>query len=127
MQRPMNHRLRFVLALLMCQLLLGQQLALAHMIGHISENTQAHTQVHAGALPTSAQGQDVEHGAADGLLHLCTNCLGFVGLDTLLSGATLAAYAAAGWTAPADYRVPPAPAVSRPSPFLSRAPPSSPR
>jgi hypothetical protein len=51
-------------------LLLGQQLALAHMLGHLGEAIAAN----AGHADTAASDEDREHGGAEALTHVCVSC-----------------------------------------------------
>jgi hypothetical protein len=109
-----------LLAWLILQLLLGQQFAMAHLIGHIGHGGQQSSV----AMTVVADAGDVEHGAADTLTHVCTTCLGWHGLDAALATPIKALPRAENWLAPSPGAVPPAPAFHRPLPFLSRAPPS---
>jgi hypothetical protein len=111
---------RFLIVLLASQLLLGQQLALAHMIGHAGEHGREHAEV----LDTTAHDEDEGHGAADALLHVCSTCVAFLGLDLLLVGTQVAAQAAIVWDKLVDSIAPPVPAFHHPAFYRSRAPPS---
>lgn len=59
--------LSFWLAL---NLLLGQQIALAHMVGHLGEAIEAH----AGHADAGASDEDRAHGGAEALTHVCASC-----------------------------------------------------
>lgn len=77
----MTFRRRLLLtSWLVIQLLLGQQLALAHMIGHLGEEHRAPV----AALDVFAHGEDADHGAAHALSHVCATCLDCLGLDVTL-------------------------------------------
>jgi hypothetical protein len=68
-------RLRPFMALLLSLLLLGaQQVAFAHMIGHIGSVSRP-----ANAITTAHQGDD-GHGEALTLSHVCTTCVSASGL-----------------------------------------------
>jgi hypothetical protein len=116
----MNPRRRILLALwLLVQLLAGQQLALAHMIGHVGESLHHHSaQTHA-----AADDGDEERGAGHSLSHVCTTCVSCLGFDAI---------AAADFRLPLPFvvrdvgvasAVPPAPTFKQSLAFLSRAPP----
>jgi hypothetical protein len=65
-------RLRPLVAVLLSLLLLGaQQVAFAHMIGHIGST---------GAVVTTVDGDDEGHGEALTLSHVCTTCVSASGL-----------------------------------------------
>lgn len=107
---------------LIVQLLLGQQMALAHMIGHLGDTHHVPTE----ALAATAYDEDEEHGVADSLLHICTTCVAFVGLDAVLARNAALAPATSAKVKRQDWVLLPAPAAYRFSPFHSRAPPSFP-
>jgi hypothetical protein len=114
-----NTRRRLLLiGWLLVQLLAGQQLALAHMIGHLGEGLHGHS----AQLPGADDG-DEERGAAHSLSHVCTTCVSCLGFDAVVDSEfrpcppamrRLVGRAAAVSRAP-DFR--------RPLAFLSRAPP----
>ena len=67
-------RLRPFIAVLLSLVLLGaQQMAFAHMIGHIGGT--------AGTAATATMGDDAGHGDALGLSHACTTCVGVSALN----------------------------------------------
>lgn len=109
------------LALLFSLLLLGsQQAALAHMLGHAAAPTaQAATQL----TTEVAQGQDVEHGAALVLSHVCTTCIAFAGADLAPPAPVLPVAFAANNPAAVAVAVTPAPTLGFIAAFRSRAPP----
>lgn len=113
-------RRRVLLALwLLVQLLAGQQLALAHMIGHIGTSPLAHA-----ALPVpAADDGDGEHGAALVLSHVCTTCIALAGVDVAPPASRLPCATAAGRSAAPAVAVPPAPTLRFVAAFRSRAPP----
>jgi hypothetical protein len=72
-------RLRPLMALLLSLLLLGaQQVAFAHMIGHIGSAT---------AVVTTVDHDDAGHGEALTLSHVCTTCVSASGLASAAPGA----------------------------------------
>lgn len=116
----MKHR-RILLAFwLAIQLLAAQQLALAHMIGHLRENLHDH----AVELHLAADDGDERHGAAHTLSHVCTTCVSCLGFDAMAAGGASADFAAVAWVRGSVIAVPPAPTLRQPVPFRSRAPPS---
>jgi hypothetical protein len=100
------------------QLLAGQQLALAHMVGHLGESLHNHSaQVHA------ADDGDEERGAAHSLSHVCTTCVSCLGFDAI-AGTEIRPRADFGARIVGDaVAIPPAPTFRKPLAFLSRAPP----
>lgn len=113
----LRHRLPLTLWLLI-QLLAGQQLALAHMIGHVGENLHDHSaQMHA-----AADDGDEERGAAHSLSHVCTTCLSCLGFDAI-AAAEFPPLPARLARIPEVAAVPPAPTFKQPPAFQSRAPP----
>ncbi len=113
-----RHRVLLVVWLLI-QLLAGQQLALAHMVGHAGDSLHVHSvQMH----PAVDDG-DEERGAAHSLSHICTTCVSCLGFDVM---------AVADFRPPLPFlvrdvgvfsAVPPAPTFKQSLAFLSRAPP----
>jgi hypothetical protein len=100
------------------QLLLAQQFAFAHMVGHVGEALA----VHAGHAAADAGDEDREHGGAGALTHVCLGCAA-----GLAPGVT-----AAGQSIPLprcdDLRVAllavsPAPTFNALHTYFSRAPP----
>jgi hypothetical protein len=70
-------RLRSLIAVLLSLVLLGaQQMAFAHMIGHLSGAVGA-----AATATTATMGDDAGHGDALGLSHACTTCVGVSALN----------------------------------------------
>jgi hypothetical protein len=66
------NRLRPLVAILLSLLLLGaQEVAFAHMVGHIGS---------VGAVVTTVEGDDDGHGEALTLSHVCTTCVSASGL-----------------------------------------------
>lgn len=117
----MKSRYRLLLVVwLLSQLLAGQQLALAHMIGHLGESLHGHS----AQLHVAADDGDEERGAGHSLSHVCTTCVGCFGFDLAvaveLGFPPSAALPAAACTVAAL----PAPAFRALPPYLSRAPPS---
>ncbi len=112
-----RNRVLLVVWLLM-QLLAGQQLALAHMVGHLGECLHDHaTQAHA------ADDGDEERGAAHSLSHVCTTCVSCLGFDAI-AGTEIRPRAEIGARVVGEaVAVPPAPTFRQPLAFLSRAPP----
>lgn len=114
-RRPFSLALAFWLAL---QLLLGQQLALAHMVGHVGEALA----LHAGHAAADAGDEDREHGGAEALTHVCFGCAAGLAPGVTATGQSISLPRCD------DLRVAP-PAVS-PAPtfnalhtYFSRAPP----
>jgi hypothetical protein len=106
---------------LLIQLLAGQQLALAHMVGHLGESLHDHAaQLHAA---DTADDGDEERGAAHSLSHVCTTCVSCLGFDAI-AGTEIRLRAEIGARVVGDaVAVPPAPTFRQPLAFLSRAPP----
>jgi hypothetical protein len=109
-------RLRPLVAVLLSLLLLGaQQVAFAHMIGHIGS---------VGATVTTVDGDDEGHGEALTLSHVCTTCVSASGLASAapfgvppgltFDGAVEAPIAVTGLSV----------AVAVPLRYLARAPPA---
>lgn len=109
-------RLRPLIAVLLSLLLLGaQQVAFAHMIGHIGST---------GAAVTTVGGDDEGHGEALTLSHVCTTCVSASGLASAapfgvppgltFDGAVAAPIAVTGLAV----------AVGVPLRYLARAPPA---
>jgi hypothetical protein len=106
---------------LVLQLLFGQQLALAHMVGHVGD---ALTHAAAGAA-AGASSEDDGHGGAEALTHVCTTCASGLG-TAMLPGAGQHAR----FDPPCgDHRLfraaAPAPTFGPCAAFRSRAPPLS--
>lgn len=82
---PMKRLPRPFIALIAALLLvLAQQSALAHMIGHTGVAAQS-----------SIKQNEDQHGAALSLSHVCTTCIAFAGLDGFAPSASLPALPAA--------------------------------
>ncbi len=115
----MKSRRRILLAFwLLVQLLAGQQLALAHRVGHVGESLHDHSaQVHA-----AADG-DEERGAAHSLSHVCTICIGCIGFDAIAAAQFFPLPASLARAPELAAAVPPTPTFDQPLAFLSRAPP----
>jgi hypothetical protein len=112
--RIMKNIHRLVLAAwLASQLLLGQQLALAHMLGHAGDR------IHAEALDVAAHDEDEAHSAADALLHVCSTCVAFLGFDLPLADASAAVQGASVRAVPVDSRVRTASPVRHSAAYLS--------
>ena len=107
-----------LLAWLLVHLLAGQQLALAHMVGHLGERLHdSFAQVHA------ADDDDEERGAAHSLSHVCTTCVSCFGFDAI-AGTEIRLRAEIGARVVGDaVAIPPPPTFRQPLAFLSRAPP----
>lgn len=115
----MNSRRRVLLLVwLLVQLLAGQQLALAHMVGHLGERLHDRSaQAHA------ADDGDEERGAAHSLSHVCTTCVSCFGFDAI-AGTEIRLRAEIGARVVGDaVAIPPPPIFRQPLAFLSRAPP----
>lgn len=112
-------RLRPFIAVLLSLLLLGaQQMAFAHMIGHLGAAAGAVTTV-----TTATMGDDAGHGDALGLSHACTTCVGVSALNgaaPLGTPAPLALDNAIAAPASVDG---PRVAAGAPRRYLARAPP----
>ena len=109
-------RLRPFIALLLSLLLLGaQQVAFAHMIGHIGS---------VGAAVTTVDGGDEGHGEALTLSHVCTTCVSASGLAAAAPfGASPRLTFDGTFVAPALATIH-AVAVAAPHRYLARAPPA---
>jgi hypothetical protein len=107
-----------LLVWLLVQLLAGQQLALAHMVGHLGESLHDHAaQLHA------ADDGDEERGAAHSLSHLCTVCVSCLGFDAIVDSELRPCPPAMARVVGSAVAVPRAPDFRQPLAFLSRAPP----
>lgn len=62
------------LCLLIANLLCGQHVALAHMVGHIGQGYQ-------GVAALAMQDGDSEHGSLESLARVCTTCAALAGFD----------------------------------------------
>lgn len=115
----MKPRRQFLLfAWLLVHLLGGQQLALAHMVGHLGERLHdPSAQVH------TADDGDEERGAAHSLSHVCTTCASCLGFDLIAAVDGGLRSPAMAKLAPCAVAVPLAPTFRQPLAFLSRAPP----
>ena len=105
---------------LVIQLLFGQQIALAHKVGHLGEIAHAGSAI---SIPVADDG-DEERTAVHSLSHVCTTCVAGLGLDVVLSDTAIRRVATIEWVLVAFAAVPPAPTFYRPRPFLSRGPPA---
>ncbi len=115
----MKPRRRFMLAVwLAIQLLLGQELALAHGVGHLDERLRGLS----AQLATAADG-DEEGGAAHSLARVCPTCIACIGFDALPAGRMRALAAAVSWADAFAVAVLPAPTLAFLAAFRSRAPP----
>jgi hypothetical protein len=104
---------------LLVQLLAGQQVALAHMIGHLGAGLHDHSaQAHA-----AVDDGDEERGAAHSLSHVCTTCVSCLGFDHIAAFDCSLRSLAMAKVAPCAVAIPPAPTFRQPLAFLSRAPP----
>lgn len=110
----MRHRLHPLFALLLALLLVGsQQAAVAHMLGHAA----------APGPFRIAQTEDVDHGTALALSHVCTTCIAFAGADAAPPASITAPAPAAGQARAPAVAVPQAPTLRLIAAFHSRAPP----
>ena len=101
------------------QLLLAQQFALAHHLGHLAERLVAQPDL---AATTVHDGE--EGGSATHLLsHACTTCLASISLGAALADASPATQAIPAAFAPLAGAVSPAPTFQSRLAFHSRAPP----
>jgi hypothetical protein len=106
-------------AWLALQLLAAQQVALAHMIGHVGEGLRDRSvQAHA----TAGDGGE-ERDAAHSLTHVCTTCVSCLGFDALAAADFRLPLPFVARNVEAAAAVPPAPTFRQPLAFLSRAPP----
>lgn len=113
-----RHRV-LLLVWLLVQLLAGQQLALAHMVGHVGESLHEHS----AQLYAAAADGDEERGAAHSLSHLCTTCVSCLGFDAMGVADFRVPLPLGLRDAGIAGAVPPAPIFKQPLAFLSRAPP----
>ena len=114
-------RRRFSLTLafwLVLHLLLGQQLALAHMVGHVGEALAAQV----GQAAADAGDEDREHGGAEALTHVCASCASGLapGLPVATGGIPLPRQ---GGMHTATLAASPAPTFNPFQTYFSRAPP----
>lgn len=117
-RRPLSLALVFWLAL---HLLLGQQLALAHMVGHVGEALAAHLD-HSSA---EAGDEDREHGGAEALTHVCLGCAAGLTPAVAAAGRCILLPRCAG-PRMAPCAVSPAPTFNALHSYFSRAPPRLP-
>ena len=101
------------------QLLASQQLALAHMVGHLGEATRGHA---AAPAPVADDG-DEERGVAHTLSHVCTTCISGLGFDAIPAGDAAILFDVVAWARGGILAVPPGPTFKQSLAFLSRAPP----
>lgn len=104
------------LLLLIANLLCGQQVALAHMVGH------AGSRLHE-APSLTIDDQDREHGSLESLSHVCTTCAALAGYDFPLNQSAPVFYSSSevvALLAGNDFFPP---SVAKPFQFRSRAPP----
>lgn len=112
-----RHRI-LLLVWLLVHLLAGQQVALAHMVGHLGDSLHDHAaQLHA------ADDGDEGRGAAHSLSHLCTVCVGCLGFDAIAGTEIRLRAEIAARVVGSAVAVPRAPDFRQPLAFLSRAPP----
>ena len=104
---------------LVIQLLLGQQLALAHMIGHVG-NHSAYASSSAAANAEDDDGHDAPHALAE----VCTTCLAVAALDFAVPATAASVLATSAASLSLVIAVSPAPTFARYAPFHSRAPPT---
>lgn len=114
-RRPISLTLAVWLVL---HLLLGQQLALAHMVGHVGEVLSAQV----GQPAADAGDEDREHGGAEALTHVCASCVSGLapGLPMTARGIPLPLQ---GGMHTATLAVSPAPTFNPFQTYFSRAPP----
>lgn len=74
----MKHRRLLFLWLLVANLLCGQQVALAHMVGHLGGSPQ-------GVVAPTVDDGDSGHGSLASLSHVCTTCAALAGFDLPLA------------------------------------------
>jgi hypothetical protein len=122
-ERMNLRRYRIGLLWLAIQLLLGQQLAFAHMIGHVGDVA------HGSALNSlvHVDDDDEEHTPAHALSHLCTVCVGVAGLDIAPARAMPLPAVSGNSFSCVVTAVSPAPTLARYPPFFGRAPPGFPK
>lgn len=104
---------------LVVQLLCGQQLALAHMVGHVGD-ALAHAVAGADA---GASDEDSEHGGAEALTHVCSACASGLGAAVLPAGGQSARFDPRCGDHELSCAVAPAPTFGPRAAFRSRAPP----
>jgi hypothetical protein len=117
MRRSRHHVL--LACWLVLQLLFGQQLALAHMVGHVGD-ALAHAV--AGA-DVGASDEDSEHGGAEALTHACAACASGLGAAALPAGGQPARFDPRSGDQGFPGAVSPAPTFGSRAAFRSRAPP----
>ncbi|MBI5792348.1 MAG: hypothetical protein HZA63_12820 [Rhodocyclales bacterium] len=117
MRRPRRHIL--LACWLVVQLLFGQQLALAHMVGHVGD-ALAHAVAGADA---GASEEDSEHGGAEALTHVCSACASGLGADMLPAAGRFARVDPGSGDQGLSGAVSPAPTFGSRAAFRSRAPP----
>lgn len=117
----MRHARRHVLLAcwLVAQLLFGQQLALAHMAGHVGA-ALAHAAAGAAA---GASDEDGGHGGAEALTHVCSTCASGLGTAMLPGGGQPARFDPRRGAHGLSCAVSPAPTFGPRAAFRSRAPP----
>jgi len=104
---------------LVIQLLLGQQLALAHMIGHVGNHNAS-----ASSSAAAIVDDDDEHDAPHALAEVCTTCLAVAALDFAVPAPAASMLATSVASLSLIFAVSPAPTFARYAPFHSRAPPT---
>ena len=104
------------------QLLAGQQLALAHAVGHLGEALHGHG---VATDPVAREGGE-EGDEPQELAHVCTTCVSFLSFDAMSAGEAGVAFALVTWALGAVVAVPPAPTFAFPAAYRSRAPPDLP-
>ncbi|MDP2133734.1 MAG: hypothetical protein Q8J99_09000 [Sulfuritalea sp.] len=114
-----SHRHFLLACWLVVQLLFGQQLALAHMVGHVGD-ALAHAVAGADAAASDEGG---EHGGAEVLTHVCTACASGLGTDMLPAGGRAARVDLRSCDQGFPGAVAPAPTFGPRAAFRSRAPP----
>ena len=105
---------------LVVQFLFGQQLALAHMVGHVGD-ALAHAVAGADA---GASDEDSEHGGAEALTHVCSACASGLGADMLPASGQHARFDPRCRDQGPSCAVSPAPTFGSRAAFRSRAPPT---
>jgi len=111
---------------LVLQLLLGQQLALAHKFGHLGEHHRekivssgSYTSPSVAVIATDDDSHDAPHALAD----VCTTCLAVLALDVWVCPVHEDSRASSAAEFHLTVAVSPAPTFLRHLPFRSRAPP----
>lgn len=117
MRRSRSHVL--LACWLVVQLLFGQQLALAHMVGHVGD-ALAHA---VAGVDAGASDEDAEHGSAEALTHVCCACASGLGADLLPAAGQPARFDPRGGDQGLSCAVAPAPTFGPRAAFRSRAPP----